>query len=37
MDITRDVMAMVEQGKTVAEMRDVINGRYGSLGPSTDG
>jgi hypothetical protein len=35
-DITRDVMTMVQEGKDVATMRTIINDRYGSFGPSTD-
>lgn len=35
-DITQDVMKMVQEGKTVDEMRAIINDRYGSFGPSTD-
>jgi hypothetical protein len=30
-------MGMLEQGKSVAEMREVIIARYGKYGPSTDG
>ena len=29
-------MTMRQEGKTVDEMRDVINQRYGTFGPSTD-
>ena len=36
MDITRDVMKMLEEGKSVEEMRQVVIERYGSFGPSTD-
>ncbi|HSN78156.1 MAG TPA: PCYCGC motif-containing (lipo)protein [Anaerolineae bacterium] len=36
-DITQDVMKMVQEGKAVDEMRTVVNQRYGSFGPSTDG
>ena len=35
-DITRDVMQMTQEGKSVDEMRTVINERYGSFGPSTE-
>lgn len=35
-DITQDVMAMSQEGKSVAEMRNIIDARYGSFGPSTD-
>ena len=36
MDITRDVMKMVQEEKSVEEMREVIIKRYGNFGPSTD-
>lgn len=35
-DITQDVMKMVQEGKTVDEMRAIINDRYGNFGPSTE-
>jgi hypothetical protein len=35
-DITQDVMAMQQEGKSVEEMRAIINQRYGNFGPSTD-
>lgn len=35
-DITRDVMTMLPEGKTVEQMRAIIIDRYGSFGPSTD-
>jgi hypothetical protein len=35
-DITQDVMTMQQEGKSVEEMRAVINQRYGTFGPSTD-
>ena len=35
-DITQDVMTMQQEGKSVDEMREVINQRYGTFGPSTD-
>ena len=35
-DITQDVMTMQQEGKSVDEMRQVINQRYGTFGPSTD-
>ena len=35
-DITQDVMAMQQEGKTVEQMREIINQRYGNFGPSTD-
>lgn len=35
-DITRDVMKMLPEGKTVEQMRAIIIDRYGSFGPSTD-
>ena len=35
-DITQDVMTMQQEGKSVDEMRQVINQRYGNFGPSTD-
>jgi hypothetical protein len=35
-DITRDVMKMSREGKSVAEMRTVIVERYGRFGPATD-
>jgi hypothetical protein len=36
-DITHDVMAMLQEGKSVEQMRETINQRYGNFGPSTDG
>jgi len=36
-DITLDVMKMTREGKTLEQMQAVINQRYGSFGPSTDG
>lgn len=35
-DITQDVMTMSQEGKSVPEMREIINQRYGNFGPSTD-
>ena len=36
-DITHDVMTMQQEGRSVDQMREVINQRYGNFGPSTDG
>lgn len=36
-DITLDVMKMTQEGRTLEQMQTVINQRYGSFGPSTDG
>jgi cytochrome c-type biogenesis protein CcmH/NrfF len=33
-DITRDVMQMVKEGKTTAEMRAFIDAKYSAFGPS---
>jgi len=36
-DITLDVMKMTQEDRTLEQMQTVINQRYGSFGPSTDG
>ena len=35
MDITRDVMTMHKAGKTLADIRREIDGKYGRSGPPT--
>lgn len=36
MDITRDVMRLLQEGKDVKEIRAYIDAEYSKYGPSTD-